>query len=773
MKNNFMMKLATFIVDKRNLIFLTVIIGIIFSAFSSGWVQVENDLAAFLPDSSRSKKGLSVMEDQFTTFGTAQVMAANLTVSQAQDMAEEIEQMYGVQTVEFDESSDHYNDAAALFSVTFSFDEKDDRCVTALENLKEKLSSQDIYISTELGDTLQETIDHEVSIIMIYASVIVVTVLLLTSKTYGEVPVMLLTFITAAILNMGTNFLLGEISFVSNSVTTILQLALSLDYAVILSNRYREERASMGLREAVITALSKAIPEIGASSLTTIGGLFAMMFMQFKIGPDMGICLIKAIIFALLSVFLVMPGLLMLFGPLMEKSEHRNFVPKIDFVGKLAYKTKRIVPPVFLVVVLVCMVISNNCPFAYGYGDIETPKQNEDQIAEQMIEETFTDNNMVALVVPSGDYEKEAQLLARLEEFEEVEYTMGLANVEAMDGYMLADTVTPRKFSELAGLEYEVSNIIFAGYAAQQEDYGKIVGGISSYEVPLIDIFLYVCDQVDAGIVSLDDEQAEMLDEAQTQMKNAKAQLQGEDYSRMLIYLNLPESGDETYGFIDTIRETAGEYYSQSKCFVVGNSTTEQDFKEAYSRDNVVVSIVSILIVMFVLLFTFKSAGMPVLLIMVIQGCIWMNFTVPTIAEQPVFFMSYLVVSSIQMGANIDYAIVIASRFVELKDKMPKKQAIIETMNFAFPTILTSGTILAVAGTLIGKMTSEAAIAGIGQSLGRGTIISIIMVMFVLPQILLLGEKVIDKTSFSVPDVKTLQEVVLNKEGEYENEKAD
>ena len=107
-----------------------------------------------------------------------------------------------------------------------------------------------------------------------------------------------------------------------------------------------------------------------------------------------------------------------------------------------------------------------------------------------------------------------------------------------------------------------------------------------------------------------------------------------------------------------------------------------------------------------------------------------MNFTVPTIAEQPVFFMSYLVVSSIQMGANIDYAIVIASRFVELKDKMPKKQAIIETMNFAFPTILTSGTILAVAGTLIGKMTSEAAIAGIGQSLGRGTIISIIMVAF-------------------------------------------
>ena len=155
--------------------------------------------------------------------------------------------------------------------------------------------------------------------------------------------------------------------------------------------------------------------------------------------------------------------------------------------------------------------------------------------------------------------------------------------------------------------------------------------------------------------------------------------------------------------------------------------------------DNKVVSIVSVLVVMLVLLFTFNSAGMPVLLILVIQGCIWLNFSFPTITGKYIFFLGYLIVSSIQMGANIDYAIVIASRYQELKSKMHHRDAIVETLNFAFPTIITSGSILSICGFLIGSMTSEPVIAGIGESLGRGTVISIIMVMFALPQILLIG----------------------------------
>ncbi len=752
-KQNFMTKLATFIVDKRNLFFLLTIILLIFSAFSRNWVQVENELTAFLPDDAETKKALDVMEEQFTTYGTAEVMVENITYDEAQRLYDVVSAVKGVQSVAFDDTTDHYSAASALYSVTFDYDENNDDCLTALEAVKDALSGYDLYVSTDLGNTLQDTIASEVSVIMVYVAIIVVVVLLFTCQTYGEVPVLLLTFVIAMILNQGSNFLLGTISFVSNSVTSILQLALSLDYAVILSNHFREEHQTLPVREAAIAALSRAIPEICASSLTTIGGLAAMLFMQFKIGPDMGICLIKAIIYALLSVFIVMPGLLVLFGPLIEKTEHKSFVPKISFVGEIDYKTRYIVPLIFVAVVACGIYFSGKCPYVYGYSSLTTPKLNETQIAENKINDTFTSSNMVALVVPAGDYEKEAQLLRVLESYDEIDYTMGLANVEAMDGYMLADKLTPRQFAELADLDYEMAQVLYGAYALDQEDYGKLAGNLDSYKVPLMDMFLFVCDQVDAGIVTLNDEQTETLMDARSQIESAKAQLQGTEYSRMLLYLTLPVSGDETYAFTDNIRDVAKGFYPDGTVLVAGDSTNEYDFEKSFSRDNTVVSVVSILIVLVVLLFTFNSAGMPLLLILVIQGSIWINFSIPALTNSPLFFMSYLVVSSIQMGANIDYAIVIASRYQELKSRMEHRRAIIETLNFAFPTIVTSGTILTVAGALIGQMTSEPTIAGIGQSLGRGTILSMFLVLFVLPQILLIGSKAVDATSFAVPKV--------------------
>ena len=746
----FMLRLAGFIVDKRNLIFLIVIISLVFSAFSSSWVDVENDLVYYLPDDSTTKAAVNLMAEEFTTFGTAKIMIANISAEEAQTVADEISAIKGVQTVEFDDSADHYNRGAALFSVTFAYDENNTACLESLDYVKELLSVYDVYVSTDLGDQTSEIIKTEVNKIMVIVAIVVVAVLIFTSTTYAEVPVLLLTFVVAAILNKGTSFLLGKISFVSNSVTTVLQLALSLDYAVILCNRYKEEHETLEVREAVIVSLSKAIPEIGASSLTTVGGLIAMMFMQFNLGPDMAVNLIKAIVFALLAVFTVMPGLLVLFGPLMDKTRHKVFVPKIPIVGRLDYATRFVIPPIFVVLVLLGIHFSNECPYVYGYDTLTTPELNDVQIADNMIKEYFGSSNMVALVVPAGDYKKEAAMLAELDACDEVDYSTGLSNVEALGGYMLTDTLTPRQFSELANMDYETAELVYAAYAIENGTYEKLIGGLSSYNVPLIDIFLFVCEQVNSGYVTLDADQTEMLDSAYLQMHNAKLQLQSDRFSRMLIYLNLPVGGEKTYSFIDTIYSIAEKYYPDGNVYVAGNSTNEYEFRNSFERDNVVVSVVSILIVLVVLLFTFKSAGMPLLLILVIQGSIWINFSFPTLTDSGVFFMSYLVVSSIQMGANIDYAIVIASRYNEIKNEMSHKEAIIETLNFAFPTIVTSGTILATAGILIGQMTSEAAIVGIGQALGRGTILSLVLVMFVLPQILLVGSAIVDKTSFSM-----------------------
>ena len=750
---SFMVKLSTFIVDKRNLFFLITIILVIFSMFSRNWVEVENDLTFYLPEDSETKKALNVMDGEFATYGTAEVMVANIAYEDAERMLDDLKQIKGVQSIDFDDTTDHYNNASALYSITFNYDETDDACLESLDKVKEYLSGQDIYVKTDLGNTQAETIEREINIIMVYVAIVIVAVLLFTSETYGEIPVLILTFGVGMIVNQGTNYLLGKISFVSNSVTSILQLALSIDYAIIFCNRFKEEHKSLPIREAVILALSKSIPEIGASSLTTIGGLVAMLFMQFRLGPDMAICLIKSIGFALLSAFVVMPGLLVLFGPLIDRTGHKNFVPKISFIGSYDYATRHIVPIIFIVVLFFAFRLSSDCPYAYGYSVLSTPKLNETQIAENMIEDNFSSSNMMALVVPKGDYEKEAQLLKELESYDEVDYTMGLANIDALDGYKLADKLTPRQFAELAGLDYEAAQVVYAAYAAENESYGELVGNIATYKVPLIDMFLYVCDKVDSGVVTLSDEQTDLLHDAEVQMTSAKNQLQGETYSRMLLYLTLPVSGDETYHFTDKILEIARSYYPDEDVFLAGNSTNEYDFEKSFAVDNTVVSIVSVLIVLVVLLFTFNSAGMPLLLILVIQGSIWINFSFPTITGKYLFFLGYLVVSSIQMGANIDYAIVIGSRYQELKAKMTKKAAIIDTLNFAFPTIITSGSILAISGFLIGNLTSEPVIAGIGESLGRGTVLSIFLVMLVLPQILLTGTAFIDKTSFSMPSV--------------------
>ena len=750
---SFMVKLSTFIVDKRNLFFLITIILVIFSMFSRNWVEVENDLTFYLPEDSETKKALNVMDGEFTTYGTAEVMVANIAYEEAERMLDDLKQIKGVQSIDFDDTTDHYNNASALYSITFNYDETDDACLESLDKVKEYLSGQDIYVKTDLGNTQAETIEREINMIMVYVAIVIVAVLLFTSETYGEIPVLILTFGVGMIVNQGTNYLLGKISFVSNSVTSILQLALSIDYAIIFCNRFKEEHKSLPIREAVILALSKSIPEIGASSLTTIGGLVAMLFMQFRLGPDMAICLIKSIGFALLSAFVVMPGLLVLFGPLIDRTGHKNFVPKISFIGSYDYATRHIVPIIFVVVLFFAFRLSSDCPYAYGYSVLSTPKLNETQIAENMIEDNFSSSNMMALVVPRGDYEKEAQLLKELESYDEVDYTMGLANIDALDGYKLADKLTPRQFAELAGLDYEAAQVVYAAYAAENESYGELVGNIATYKVPLIDMFLYVCDKVDSGVVTLSDEQTDLLHDAEVQMTSAKNQLQGETYSRMLLYLTLPVSGDETYHFTDKILEIARSYYPDEDVFLAGNSTNEYDFEKSFAVDNTVVSIVSVLIVLVVLLFTFNSAGMPLLLILVIQGSIWINFSFPTITGKYLFFLGYLVVSSIQMGANIDYAIVIGSRYQELKARMTRKEAIIDTLNFAFPTIITSGSILAISGFLIGNLTSEPVIAGIGESLGRGTVISIFLVMLVLPQILLTGTAFIDKTSFSMPGV--------------------
>ncbi|MDO4292231.1 MAG: MMPL family transporter [Eubacteriales bacterium] len=751
-KGNFWLTAATFIVNKRKAFFILFAIACVYSVVCMNRVSVNQDITKYLPADSETRIGLSLMDEQFTTYGSARVMVSNITWEDADALVDDLEKLDGVKSVEFDRTQDHYTGTDALFDVTFDGTEDEQVSKDARAAVKEALADYDTYISTSVGAEEDQiaALDKDMNVILVLAVVIIVAVLLLSTKAYMEIPVLLITFGVAALLNKGTNYWMGTISSVTNSIAVVLQLALAIDYAIIFCDRFMEEHEHMDSESAVKVALSKAIPEISASSLTTISGMVAMMFMHFRLGYDMGIVLVKAIVFSLISVFFLMPGILMIFAKGIDKSHHRSFVPNITFAGKWANLTRFVVPPVFIVFLVVAFLASSNCTYLYDTNSVESSKESENRIAREKIEHAFGTANQLVVMVPKGDYEAEKKALAAIDKLDYVNSALGLANVSVNDDYVLTDKMAPRAFSEMTDLDIEIVRLLYAAYAYDQGQNGPIFTGIDEYQVPIIDMVVFLYDQYEQGYVKLDADMDKKLTDLYDTLHDAQLQLQGTDYSRFVLSLDLPAEGDETYAAMDEIRGICAKYYPKSDIYLVGDSTSDHDLMSSFASDNLIITVLTALFVMIILLFTFQSAGLPVLLVLTIQGSIWVNFSVPAVTGEGIFFIAYLIVSAIQMGATIDYAIVISSRYLALKKELPIKKAIVETINTAFPTIFTSGTILTSAGFLIGQLASDPTVSSIGTALGRGTLISILLVLFVLPQILLLGDIIIEKTALTI-----------------------
>ena len=745
-----MKKLAGFIVRLRYVFALIFIALIVFSFFSIGWVNVENDITAYLPENAEAKRGLMLMKQEFITYATADVMVENISEETALDIADELSAINGVMTVTFDTGEAHFKDGAALYSISFESPASDNSAVMAMSEIKEALSKYEFYVNSDAFSNLAEIIATEMGGVLIIVIFVVIGVLIFTSSTYAEVPVLLLTFIAAAIINMGTNFVMGTISFVSNSVAIVLQLALSVDYAIIFCNRYKEEHETKPVKEAVESALALSIPEIFASSLTTIAGLAAMTFMQFRLGLDMGVALIKSIIMSLFSVFFFMPFLLVLFGGLMDRTKHRNFVPKISFMGKLAYAMRFVIPPIFAAIVVISYIGIGTLQYDYSGTRVKSLHQNAEDISKERIIERFGDNNMLAIMVPAGNYEKEAEFIEELSACPEVNSVLGLASVDAIDGYRLGDEITYMDFEDISGVDDTTAKAVFAYYAAGHEkDYRIMAYDMEAYRVPLIDLFNTIYDVSKGDSIELEQEQLDMIDSLHDQLKMATDQLQGEHYSRIITYINLPVQGEESFAFLDRVHVIAGKYFDDT--VLTGNTVSARGFADTFVSDTKIVSLFSISLVMLILLFTFKSIGMPILLILVIQGSIWINFSISAFTGTYVFFMCYLIVSSIQMGANIDYAIVISSRYNEFrKVGVERREAIIDTLNIAFPTVITSGTMMVLAGLLIGFRVSQVVISGMGLYVGTGTTISLVLVNLILPAILVFGDGFIRATTVKI-----------------------
>ena len=752
--NNFMIKLATFIVDKRNIIYMCFAIFLIYCVISIPKVKVNNDISSYLPDTTQTRQSLDIMDREFVTYGTAKVMVSNISYENGQSICESIKKIDNIKDVEYDDTSEHYTDSSALFTVTFKDDGSTQESITALNNIRELLSPYDVYISTDVGSEEEDAANlaHEMTFILLAAAAVILLVLLLTSQTYAEIIVFVIVFGVAAVLNMGTNYWFGEISFITKSIAVVLQLALAIDYAIILSHRFAEEKENYpdDTHKAIIVALSKAIVEISASSLTTISGLITLALMQLRIGLDMGVILSKGIVFSLFTVFLLMPGILYQMNGFIEKTKHRSFVPSIRLWGRVVVKTRFVFPFIFLAVITAGIFLSSNCKYAYDVASIRSEVKTEKSIAEDKIDNTFGISNQMAVIVPKGDYVKEGKILEEVSKLDRITDSQGLANTEVEKNgitHMLTDKLTPREVSEFMDMDYDTICLLFQAYGLKNEEYGAFFGDIDECRICLIDIVEFVKEEMDKEVINFDEEQKDEFNDTYDDLQDGKLQLEGEDYSRMVFYYSGNVEGDDSYELLHNVENIAHKYYDEA--YVASNTTSSYDLSSTFSTDNGKISLLTIIFVFVILVFTFKSFGLPALLVLTIQGSIWINFSFPTLTGQNLYFLSYLVISSIQMGATIDYAIVITNRYETLKKELPdRKAAVVQAIDEAFPTILTSGTILTMAGFLIGMMSTDAIIVSLGKNLGRGTLISIILVMLVLPQILLLCDKFIEKTYF-------------------------
>lgn len=641
-------------------------------------VEVNYDINDYLPESSPSTVSLELMQEEFDGgIPNARIMISDVTIPEALEYKEKLEAVDGVtavtwlddvvsifvplSTLDTDTLETYYKDNNALFTVTI----EEDRRIEAVSSIREIIGEDNAMtgsaVSTAISTT--ETV-LEVNKISIFTVLFVLVVLVMTTNSWMEPLIVLIGLGLAIVINNGTNLIFGEISFVTNAAGSILQLAVSLDYSVFLLHRFEECRQeNPDVKAAMTEALCKSTSSILSSGLTTVIGFLALVLMQFRLGPDLGLALAKGVAISLITVFVFMPSFILLTYKWLDKTRHKELLPKFDLFGKSVQKMTIPMVCIFVILIIPAYLASNANDYYYGSSNIFG---SETQLGSDtaLIESVFGKSDTYVLMVPVGDTATETELSQELN---------SLPQVTSIISYV-----------DLAGAE-----------------------------IPL-----------------------EYLDE------NTLSQLISKNYSRMVLSVDVPYEGEETFALVEQVRNIAQKYYSDTY-YLAGEGVSTYDLMETVTDDMVKVNFMAIAAVFIVLLLSLRSISLPIVLVLSIETAIWINLSIPYFMDTPIFYIAYLIISSIQLGATVDYAILMTDRYKENREMMNKKAAVIQTISDVTVSILTSGSVLTVVGLLLGYITTNQLLGQLGIFIGRGAILSLIIVLFVLPGLLYLFDPLI------------------------------
>lgn len=651
-------------------------------------VNVNYDMTDYLPDNSPSTIAIDVMNAEYTGgIPNARVMVKDLTLPQALDYKDKIAAIDGVTAVTWLDDScnvfqpletleptlvnDYFKDGAALYSVTI----EEAKITSAVAEIRSIIGDDNAMTGTAISTAAAtENTISEVSVIAACTVAFVIFILIMTTGSWMEPLVILLGLGAAILINMGTNLLFGTISFVSNAAAPTLQIAVSLDYSVFLMHRFEACRKDTAdVREAMVSALCKSTASILSSGLTTVIGFLALCLMRFKIGPDMGLILAKGVAISLISVFVLMPNLLLLTYRLIDKTAHRPFVPKFDGFAKLVTKVMIPLSAVFAFLIIPAYLASNANSYYYGASNIFGEGTDYGRDTEA-IEAVYGKSDTYVLMVPKGD------------------------------------NVTMKALSERLQKLPQVSSVL---------SYVDTVG----VEIP-----------------------EQYLDE------ETLSKLVSEHYSRLVLNLDTDYEGESTFTLVEQIRAAASDFYDEYQ--LAGQGVTTYDLMQTVTGDMLKVNLIAIGAVFVVLLLTMKSVSLPVLLVLSIETAIWVNMSFPYFMDTTIFYISYLIVSSIQLGATVDYAILFTDRYLELRKQCGKKDAILQMLSSCVVSLIASSSVMIVVGFLMGYISTHGLLAQLGLFIGRGTLCSLMIVLFVLPGLLYLFDGLIGKTTRNSDFVK-------------------
>ncbi len=436
------------------------VVAAVLSAITAGKIAINYNLADYLGEDTQTKIALDIIEDEFGATGSIQVMAKNVSAKTAEEIRDEIEAVEGVLAVNFDADDEgYYKDGNALFIVVADGDDYSESAKQVLSDIKTALADYDgaKYDGAEYGGTvaekldLQQAITGEMVYILAISLVLVTAILLIGSESWIEPLVLLASSGVAVLINRGTNIFFGEISYITNSISAILQLALSVDYSIVLLHTYRREKERREKENAedngaaMKAAIKAVIKPVSASALTTIAGLLALLFMSFRIGFDIGLVLMKGIVISAITSVTLLPALVLLFDRLMKKTKKKAFVPKGRGFCKISYKAGKLIVPIALVLVVVCGVLQTGNAFVFSDTKAGNP----------VISETFGNNNSVVVVYKKSgnDTENERKLAETLQNYRTKDGKAVLVDYSAysntvLESYDAAKAMKKLKISE-------------------------------------------------------------------------------------------------------------------------------------------------------------------------------------------------------------------------------------------------------------------------------------------------------------------------------------